>query len=119
MGFANLAKALHSTLLSAEGECVSYTSVIGLNAIVSGIQASTSHEVPSEHGVLISTKSKDFLIKVDALSEHGIYKVRKGDLIELDGITYKVLPFTAEGNFYEFSDHSEGLYRIFTKKVKV
>lgn len=118
MGFANLTKALHGTLLSAEGECLSYTSVIGLNALVSGIQASTNHEVPSEHGVLINTKSKDFLIKVTALAEHGIYKVRKGDLIELDGVTYKVLPFTAEGNHFSFSDHSEKLYRIFTKQVK-
>lgn len=118
MGFANLGNALHGTLLSAEGECIYYTSVTGISALVSGIQASTNHEVPSDHGVLISTKSKDFLIKVDALADHRIYKVRKGDLIELNGVTYKVLPFTAEGNFYSFSDHSEGLYRIFTKEVK-
>ncbi len=123
-GFDHLARVLHGTLYSAEGETVTYelnTPTGGglTTATFDAIQAESRQQVINDRGLITKVKTKDFLIKVTQFDDVGISQPRRDDIIIAeDGQKWQVTPPATGLDYFEYSDHKQVLYRIHTKKAK-
>ena len=123
-GFSHLAGVLNGTLQSSNGETVTYQLNTALSsgrtsAKVNAVQAESRQQVINDRGLITKVKSKDFLIKVKDLEDYGIKQPRRDDIIvSEDGQKWQVTPPASGLDYFEYSDFTQKLYRIHTKKVK-
>ena len=111
--------AFHAARLhESAGEIVTYirgsTSWTGINATRGQTRF---EEIPSEMGVVVQTRTSDWLIEPSQLvtGSTQIYPDRGDKVVDSDGNTYDVLP-GADDKHWQYTDQHETFFRIHSVK---
>lgn len=81
---------------------------------VNAVIGETQVEAPDYDGVMIKSKTADFLILKDDLG----MEPRRGDKITHDGVIFDVTPTGADEKAWRFTTGHRNMYRIHTKEYQ-
>jgi len=99
------------------GETVTYSRG-AVSVFVTAVRGFTAWEKTAPYqGVRVGDRSTDWIIDAASLVVSGTqWTPQRGDEIEVDGVTFRVMPYGPDNQFWQYHDRERTVFRIHTKE---